>query len=186
MSKKSLLPIQRIIVDKRIAVIGNAESILSATNGEIIDEHDIVIRINMGNIVDRVAQGYKTHILASSILIDPAWIEKYMGKVKLLWLSPKWRENSEYFKQLPQKPAYYPVELWEKLSANLDGARPSSGMMAIDLAYRLKAKQINLFGFDFKKTKTFYLKEDHIGPHDWSKEQTLANKIVDKLGGRIY
>lgn len=185
MSKSKLPILKKIIANKSVAVIGNAESILSKTDGAEIDAHDTVIRINMGHIVEPTSQGSKTDVLAFSLPIDPQWINSNFGSPELLWLSPKRRENTDYFESLGQEVGYYPIELWKKLSAYLDGARPSSGLMVIDLIYKMKAARLDLYGFDFKKSKTFYLRDDHIGPHAWDKEQDMARKIVSRIGGSI-
>ena len=187
MSKASLKQLKESITGRRIAVIGNAQSILEHQYGSDIDSHDVVIRLNLGSIVDQVSQGSRTDILGFSFpQVTSSWVEQNLGRPKLIWLTPKNRDNSAYFDSFKQNIYYYPISRWEKLSKAIKNGRPSSGLMMIDLVQIMQPKEINLFGFDFKKTKTYYLKNDHVGPHSWDLEEKLVTKILSNNQGTIY
>jgi len=171
---------------KKIALVGNASSLFDQQHGKFIDEHDYIIRLNMGSITRPECQGSKTDIVGFSIPLTKEWIDANFGAARLLWMSPKNRKKPEYFEAFERPVYFYPVKLWEKLFKALDGHRPSTGLMMLDLISRFKPEQINLFGFDFKKTKTYYLKEDHAGPHDWALEQAYAQKLLAAISGQIY
>jgi hypothetical protein len=46
-------------------------------------------------------------------------------------------------------------------------------------------KQVNIFGFDFKETRTFYETRNK-GQHDYNKEKIFILSLVDKNGWKIY
>lgn len=47
-SMLSLLHVQSLIAGRSVAVVGNAQSLLGKGQGDAIDEHDIVVRLNLG------------------------------------------------------------------------------------------------------------------------------------------
>lgn len=56
-------PVKDFICGKRVAIVGNAQSIFDTVHGKAIDAHDVVIRFNKGFITAPDAQGSKTDIL---------------------------------------------------------------------------------------------------------------------------
>ena len=52
--------------------------------------------------------------------------------------------------------------------------QPSTGFMAIDLCLTAGAKSIDLFGFDFEQTPTFYNPEGYQTKHDYPCEKRIV------------
>jgi hypothetical protein len=172
--------------NKKIAVIGNASSLFDHKYGTAIDTHDYIVRLNFGCIKQPECQGSRTDIVGFSVPLTNKWVQAHYGTPRLIWMSPKNRDDRDFFSAFDNTVYFYPIKLWEKLTVALDKNRPSTGIMMLDLISRFKPAQINLFGFDFKKTKTYYLKEDHAGPHNWALEQTYTEKLVKSVNGNIY
>ena len=53
-------------------------------------------------------------------------------------------------------------------------AQPSTGFMAIDLCLTAQARHIDLYGFDFEKTKTYYNDPNYITQHKYSEEEKIV------------
>ena len=53
------------------------------------------------------------------------------------------------------------------------GAQPSTGFMAVNICLYFGAKSIDLYGFDWGNTKTFYNPEDYQTQHNYSKEREI-------------
>lgn len=62
---------------------------------------------------------------------------------------------------------------------NIVGSQPSTGFMAIDLCRESGAKSIDLYGFDFEKTPTFYNPEGYKTMHDYNTEEKYVLKLAD-------
>jgi len=63
--------LESIFKGKKVALVGNAESLLSQDKGSDIDSHDIVCRINLGpNLCGTKSHGNKTDVLFFSM---PEW-----------------------------------------------------------------------------------------------------------------
>lgn len=164
-----------------MALVGNAQSIFSTCYGEEIDSHDVVVRMNAGWVVDAPCQGSRTDILCLSMGLSCADIQKNYGTPTVIWMTPKRRIMHPGLKAWGVY--YYPKRWWRTLRHDLSGHRPSTGAMAVDLLCRhLSVSRITLYGFDFKKTKTFYLEQDHVGPHRFDLEEEFVTAVVRSHG----
>jgi len=163
------------ITSKKVAIIGNAESIFHEKRGSIIDMHDIVIRINKGGVNDVAYQGTRTDYICLSLLLEIDELKQFHKTGKVIWMTPKRAKLSNDF-LAHVTPMFYPRKMWWKLFYQLGKHRPSTGLMAIDLVNACTPKNISLFGFDFKKTKTFYDPVNYLGPHNWNAEKEWVEK----------
>jgi hypothetical protein len=69
---------------------------------------------------------------------------------------------------------FVPVGFYENLTGQL-GTMPSTGLVVLQCLTRYCApKQITLFGFDWMKSKSFYMKERISKWHDWSREEEMV------------
>jgi len=154
--------VKKYIEGKSVAVVGNAKSIFDKANGPKIDAHDVVIRFNKGLIIKPESQGKKTSILllACELSLD----EKASYKA---WFSINRSTNTKCGDlTISNRPR-------AALSA-LIGRQPTTGLMAIDLCVESKAKSIDLYGFDFEATPTFYNPEGYVTPHDYDAEEKIV------------
>jgi len=155
--------LRKLVKDKTVAIVGNAKSIFDKKNGKEIDGHDIVIRFNRGFITQPESQGRKTDILILAVNLN---------------LDEKSAFKSQYYVNRSRKTTCGEITIDDQFRADLKeiiGKQPSSGFMAIKLCEL--AKSIDLYGFDFGKTKTFYNPEGFVTPHDYDKEHELIEKM---------
>lgn len=154
--------VKNYIKGKSVAIVGNAKSIFDGKKGKEIDAHDLVVRFNRGFVTDQKAQGSKTHILlvACELNLD----EKASYKA---WFSINRSKNTRCGDlTISDRPRH-------RLRA-LVGKQPTTGLMAIDLCCEAGAKSIDLYGFDFEKTPTFYNPEGYQTPHDYDTEEKIV------------
>lgn len=155
--------LRNLVKNKTVAIVGNAKSIFDKKNGKEIDNHDIIIRFNRGFITKPESQGRRTDILILAVNLN---------------LDEKSAFKSQYYVNRSKKTTCGSITIENKFRADLKeiiGKQPSSGFMAIKLCDQ--AKIIDLYGFDFGKTKTFYNPEGFITPHDYDKEHQLIERM---------
>ena len=159
----TLEPILEDIKGKNVAIVGNAKSLFDDLKGVEIDTFDFVIRFNRGFITRPECQGTKTDLLILACLLTNDEIESYNAK----WVTNR---STSYV-----NPVYFTIPnsdrrmLRDKLNC-----QPSSGFMAIDLCLAAGAKFINLFGFDFEETPTFYNPEGYQTSHNYPSEKRIV------------
>lgn len=157
-----IFDVKDFIKSKTVAIVGNAQSIFSKENGEKIDAHDVVIRFNRGFVTDIKAQGSRTDILllACELNIDEKSSYKSIFSIN--------RSNSTQCGDLT-----IGNTMRSRLRAWI-GKQPSTGFMAIDLCREAGAAKIDLYGFDFEKTPTFYNPADYVTQHDYASEEAIV------------
>lgn len=155
--------------DKNIAIIGNAESLLQQNYSQEIDKNDIVCRINRG-IPIFPQQGKKFNCLfytnenLISDLIKSIPDNVYMINTSIIDNNLK-------------------STLKQKLNLITKKQKPSTGFLIISYVITFVPKQINIFGFDWKKTRTFYEK-DYYNTNDiiWNSHNFLEEeKIIREI-----
>jgi hypothetical protein len=150
---------------KTVAIVGNATSLLDHAFGAMIDSHDVVVRMNRGTPVNPAAQGAKFDVWCFSVMKTHAETLQRATPAFSVWMSPKCREDYDGSIDV----SFYPLQFWQDLHHRLT-ARPSVGAMTIDLVSRSSARTVSVFGFDFKRSGTFYDPGLHIGPHNYAAE----------------
>jgi len=151
------------IKGKKVAIVGNAKSIFDKKNGKKIDKHDFIIRFNCGFIKEPESQGSRT---------DMVMLALDMKKEDVMSYNAKWVIN---------RSRHYNNEV-DFIIPNVDRARmrdmldaqPSTGFIAIDLCLYAGAYSIDLFGFDWEKTKTFYNPDGYQTQHKYKNEENIV------------
>ena len=153
------------IKGKSVAIVGNAKSLFDYKYGSEIDKHDIVIRFNKGFPNDKESQGKKTSILMLACELSKPDIIYYKAKYVI-------KRSSSY-----ENCADFTVSNKDRrLLKDKLGSQPSTGFMAIDICLEAHAKSIDLYGFDFEATQTFYNSESYKTLHDYNKEQEIVSE----------
>jgi len=137
--------LKNFVENKIIGLVGNASLILEKNYSTHIDDNDTVLRFNRG-IPTHPYQGKKFDILCCSgkpIIED--LLDQIPPNVIIL-----------YGKDLQNK---YLQQLREKLNLVTKKQKASTGLLFLTHVISLKPKQINLYGFDWNKTKTYYEEE---------------------------
>lgn len=161
----SMGPIARYIYGKRIAIVGNAASLFDTTFGHEIDNHDFVIRFNKGFITKPISQGSRTDLVILALTLTQEELDSYHARFVA--------NRSRFYHN--KTDLMIPDKARGLLSCFL-GATPSTGFIAIDMCLYLEAAQIDLYGFDFEKTKTFYNPDDYITQHRYDREEQIVLK----------
>lgn len=153
------------IKDKSVLVVGNSERLLEKDYSELIDSFDVVIRLNHGAPNQHI--GYKTTIWASIYKVEkPTLLREHYRKFKSPVII---RFGSPISKPMPQDLIRRTVfvrtrrELVERFRDRAGEAKgderqfPSIGSRIVDYLYEeLGVQKINLIGFDFFQTGTWY------------------------------
>lgn len=159
--------VKNFIKSKSVAIVGNAKSIFETKHGKEIDAHDVVIRFNKGFVTEPQAQGTRTDVLflACELNLDEKSSYKAMFSVN--------RSNNTHCGNLTIK-----NEMRRRLKSWL-GSQPSTGFMAIDICRESGAKKIDLYGFDFEKTPTFYNPEGYLTQHNYNIEKKIVHNLQE-------
>lgn len=153
------------IKGKRVAIVGNAKSIFDKKNGKEIDSHDFVIRFNKGFLIDKTAQGSKTNLLLLACLLTPEEIESYHSEYVC-------NRGKSYINPVP-----FTIRNEQRALMKLRlSAQPSTGFMAIDICLHFGAKSIDLYGFDWEKSPTWYNPEGYKTQHCYAKEEDIVRQ----------
>ena len=160
---------------KTVALVGNAASLSTAAYGAAIDAHDVVIRFNASPLLSAVSHGARTTIIATSIIIGPDLVEERRA-VHVFFMSPKpkylpgWLVNRPDFFLFP---AASHAALMNEV-----GARPTTGMMMIDLLRRSPCAAVDLYGFDFFSSASLSnVRPPKASPHDFASERDIVVRL---------
>lgn len=150
---------------KRVAIVGNAQSIFSKKNGKEIDNHDFIIRFNKGFISDKSAQGSKTNLLLLACELTKDEIESYHTDYVC-------NRSRSY-----HNPTRWTIKNEQRALMRLKlGSQPSTGFMAVHICMNYEAESIDLYGFDFEATPTFYNPQGYVTQHDYAKEEDIIRE----------
>lgn len=143
---------------KKIVIVGNSSSLLQKENGTIIDEHEVVVRMNHG--YPRKATlpytGQKTDIWVCAFNNLIQQIREYQI------FSPKFaiRLNNETHIHPRMKDVFlrWDMKNWEQIKRTTGIKKyPSTGLITIYFFTQfLKLEEISITGFDFFATNNFY------------------------------
>ena len=170
--------VQSIVYNKKIALIGNASSIFNFDFSKQIDSCDVVVRMNAGYIKNHKAQGIRTDILALSLAIAEDDIVKNFNPKIVIWATSKRKMMPKSYKYSTFKLFMHPLLVWLRLRIKLK-ARPSTGAIVANYIYsKCNPQKIEMYGFDFFKSKTFYNLKHHLGPHVPCYEEEFFKNLI--------
>ncbi|MCZ4262922.1 glycosyltransferase family 29 protein [Limimaricola sp. G21655-S1] len=164
------------LAGRRVALVGNARSLAEKAQGPEIDAADIVIRLNTAPMPDPASHGTRTDWLAMSIPVPQEAIAARAPEL-LLWMTPKRKRLPWRVAQAPGfalLPAIRAAALRDEL-----GARPTTGMLAIDLLARSDLASARLHGFDFFASKSLSGGRGAADvPHDFAAERDRVAALI--------
>jgi len=158
--------------NKRIALLGNAKSILNKEKD--FNNYQVIIRMNNGHPEGKEKFiGSRTDILVLSTLLSEETIKEFNAKY-VFWATPKNRDNTKY-------DFYYDLVEWGNLFKKLRNNRPSTGCMIFDyLVNNVNFELLDLYGFDFWSTPTWYTNSIYTAQHSPEKEKDYVMKQIEK------
>ena len=153
---------------KSVAIVGNARSLLVKEQGREIDSHDVVIRFNKGYPAKKV--GFRTDILFLACTLTTEELLKFgtpytVRRSKLCGNCCDGQISVRDRLQLCQ--SLTPVA---RMKAKTH-CQPSTGFIAINFALSSDCRSIDLYGFDFFRTSTYYNKPGYVTLHNGAKEE---------------
>jgi len=156
-----------------ISVVGNASSILDKNDGALIDSAALVIRLTYGVPISKRSQGRRTDIVVTSARHKRNY--PVFEGVNTYW----WTAHS------PER-----AHLTEVL-----GYQPSNGIVALEMVKnRYPEADVQVFGFDWKATPTFYHKNEPVvtecpkgwfsvhDKHNYAAEKEYCLRLIDNRG----
>ncbi|WP_180966708.1 glycosyltransferase family 29 protein [Cohaesibacter celericrescens] len=161
---------------KKVALVGNAQSLTLQKYGSQIDSHDIVIRCNRAVLKAADSHGTKTDWFALSQHVDLEMIQQRNAS-RALWFSqnrkylPFWMVQRQFSSHLLTAEEYRSICVGSGL------ARPSTGFMMFHLAIESDCEMLTLYGFDFFKSNS--TSGDHTAtttPHNFSAEEAVITE----------
>lgn len=162
---QTLEPLKQIVKNKTVAIVGNSEKILSQKYGAEIESHDIIIRFNKGFPQGKPeALGKRTDILFLACTLSNIELNIFNATYTVK------RSN------LCQNVCSFDISKVDRCSLKQGTAQPSTGFVAINFALSTECKSIDLYGFDFFKSPTYYNPKDYKTLHNGASE---AEKVKE-------
>lgn len=165
--------------NKKVAVVGNAESLMRQRYGAEIDKADVVVRINRG--------GYRYPDFSTQ-----------MGTRLDVWCMQNAKQNKMFFHKthtanvfkmqmdtIEVSPQFielvncvYSTEMCKELSSHLS-KKPSTGLRVLDYVYHSNPKEVYVYGFDWKETYSWHEKRICVA-HNFNEERNYCEKVFLK------
>lgn len=169
----NLARLKETVAGKRVAIVGNAQSIIGKGQAEEIDKHDIVIRFNKGFPSKFV--GYRTDILFLACTLTREELSRFdaiftVRRSNLCQNVCNFNVSKSDRARIAQAPNK------AQIARGKGKSQPSTGFIAINFALSAGAKQIDLYGFDFFRSPTYYNPAGYVTLHNGEKE---AEKVLE-------
>lgn len=173
--------LREFVRGKRVALVGNAMSILDRRDGHKIDSHDVVIRMNAGlprDGHDPVAIGHRTDVWATA---------RYFGKPADGTVMTVWMKITDLGKRdratFAYRHPYHPLVDWtqglEASCREFVGADPGTG---IRLLWWLKKHaapaSVSVYGMDCWKSLSHWSKRANTPNHRPSLEMAAMERLL--------
>lgn len=176
----------RQAIPDRVNVVGNASSLLDHSFGAAIDAAP-TIRFNSAQIVEPASQGSRWDFVATS---NEETLDRYATTpppFHTLIFTPYFDLHMERLEKHPQTVPVltYPMRLSIQLMDRLR-ARPTTGMQILWLLDALGRRKVGIFGFDWKRTPTFYDPHRDRDPHNHFGEMVTARKLIRRNGWVLH
>lgn len=173
------VPQQQLLDDlkgRTVALVGNARSLASSTQGAEIDAHDLVVRINLAPMPYAESHGGRTDWLGLATRLRKADRDR-ITPGRILWMSHK-RKRLDYDSARSQGFYLHPLADYAALKDAL-GAQPTTGAMLIELLLRSDLKRLDLYGFDFFASQSLSgSRSAEQVPHDFDAEAAWVEGLL--------
>lgn len=169
-----LAPLKEMLEGKRVAIVGNSSCLLEKNQAKEIDSHDIVIRFNKGFPSKEV--GYKTDIVFLACTLTIPELMKFEDAY--LVRRSNLCKNSCHYKIWPATRVSLAQDANEVVKGfgGIKKSQASTGFLAINFALSSNPKSIDLYGFDFFQSPTYYNEPGYKTLHNGDKE---AEKVLE-------
>lgn len=164
----------RDLAGRRVALVGNARSLKGA--GREIDAAELVIRLNAAPMPEAASHGTRTDWMAVSVPVDAETLAA-RAPSRVFWMTPRRRRVPW---RLATRPGFVLAPAaWNARLADVLGARPTTGLMAIDLLARSGVEEAALYGFDFFASLSLSGgRQARAVPHDFAAERAWVEALL--------
>lgn len=186
--------VEEIFKDKRVAVIGAADSAFKKENGNYIDDFDLIVRVNkapyswhpqkakyIGSRTDVLFHSFYENTDSGGGPIDFELFEKRGIKYVInpnCNLKGLLTHLNYYKRNLNKKRTYLlPRKLYRKMTANFGQIIPTVGYSALYTVLNSNCKEIFITGFTFFKTPYANDYRDHLKDMEINKEHLKSQGI---------
>lgn len=192
------MSLDKLVLDKNIALVGNSDRLLDNEHGYIIDSHKQVVRFNnaiVGGFEKHV--GSRTDLRVSNPHVFEDHPDHHVNKVRPGSEQYRIDNPNDPYELLPAN-MYRPQLLRAVLLDGIDGCPTANkitkeytvGFSFVLLCVRLGITP-NLFGFslDMDRRGTHYWQEreaPNMVGHDQLQEQQLLNELLDAKKIKVY
>jgi hypothetical protein len=175
--------LDELVAGKRVALVGNASSIVETATAEQIDGHDIVVRMNLGlpHLSYSKTVGKRTDVWASAKYWPEVTAPADCELIVFMKLTPlgdmhwdKWRIDGSLGVPMIRWP-----HALEDACREFVGADPGTGIRLLWwLKTHAKPLQVSVFGFDCWKTPSAWSGRFNTPNHDPKLEQAALEKLL--------
>jgi len=168
-----------VFKDKRVAVIGAADTAFEEENGNYIDSFDIVVRVNKALVSWQPEQekfiGKRTDVLFHSFYENDSSVggpinPERFKRFNLQYLvhptnSPKgYRVHLSYYKRHPYRHKTFLLsrQMYRKIDGEFQGIVPTTGFFAMMAALNSPCRELYVSGFTFFRTPYSPGYRDHL------------------------
>ena len=204
--------INKLKEQSQISIVGNAESIFDKQNGELID-NGLVIRLNKALVTNTISQGSKFDVLVTGQDVAATYWGKTKSIFTEIITFPGSYGERRINRCLKQKNVpilVFPDNCWrslisltpktkilyEKMKFNSRKQKissrmvsrvqwPSTGFSILYFMNYYEIKNVYIFGFDWKATKSIQNIEMTSGPHNFIWEKELISEWVEKNDWKV-
>lgn len=169
---------------KTIAIVGNAQSLFNKEYGSEIDSHEVVIRINRGieSCFDNnalLSHGKKVDIWAFNLYSS---LERFEKTYKMPQTYKKLQMN--YTPLLGTIDSSISKEAQAEIKGMFRPKKVTTGFRILHYMTKFKPLNVDVYGFDWKETPTFYVKYKSNADleHDYKKEKQYCMDTYFKTG----
>lgn len=187
LQRQELRRLANLVQGKTVAVVGNAQCLLETSAGSDIDRHDAIIRFNRGFVVAPSGQGTRTEVQCLAWKVPAADLDRHCPGALIVYASPIRSYLNVELRRGAKDCICIPLSDWRQLVGALGNWRPSAGLVILDyLLHRTEAARVSIFGFDWKRTKTFYHQSKVQGEwHSGEAERKLLLRWGSQQGIRL-
>lgn len=159
-------------------IVGNSAKLLKARQGDFIDSHETIIRLNGGipSPTTYSSIGRKTHYwsMSANERQYTLWEKEWSKLPKIMFLNGRSRWT-------PEGAMVWDEDNYKAFIEDFGYERPSTGLITAQHIRKVLGWDLTAIGFDGFQSQTWYRKSDQHGPHNGKQELDYMKKLGVKI-----